>query len=272
MKRFQQEAQVTANLRSPHTVQLYDFGVTESGSFYYVMELLTGMDLDRMVKTFGPLPPERTVMLLRQACRSLSEAHEAGLVHRDIKPANLYVCKLEPDYDFLKVLDFGIVKMPIEEDTTALTKLGSVAGTPAFMAPELALSDVEVDGRADVYALGCVAYWLLTGMLVFQAKSPTRMLMHHIQTRPKPPSEVSGSDIPRDLERVVMACLEKSPQDRPSTVTELWSMLDGVKVDHPWDQTLAQRWWKLHRPDVVPKQARSGPASAGPTQTTALST
>ncbi len=251
LKRFQREARATANLHSPHTVELYDFGVTENGSFYYVMELLTGMDLGSMVEKFGPLSPERTVMLLRQACRSLSEAHGAGLVHRDIKPANLYACKLGPDYDFLKVLDFGMVKVPIGEDATQLTAIGSSTGTPAFMAPELALGDVEVDGRADIYALGCVAYWLLTGMLLFEAKSPARMLIHHIQTRPKPPSEVSEVDIPKDLERVIMACLEKAPKERPSSVSELWSMLGEIKFDRPWDQNHAQRWWKLHRPDLV---------------------
>ncbi|MEE8074633.1 MAG: sigma 54-interacting transcriptional regulator [Candidatus Binatia bacterium] len=251
IERFEREAQVTATLQSPHTVHLYDFGISETGSYYYVMELLTGMDLDSMVKKFGPVSAERTVMLLRQACRSLSEAHEAGLVHRDIKPANLYVCKLGPDYDFLKVLDFGMVKAPIEGDATRLTAIGSATGTPAFIAPELALGDVEVDGRADIYALGCVAYWLLTRMLLFEAESQTRMLMHHIQTRPKPPSEASEIDIPRDLERLIMACLEKAPKDRPSSASELWSMLGEIKFDQPWDQIHAQRWWKLHRPDLV---------------------
>jgi len=256
VKRFQREAQTTANLRSPHTVELYDFGVTENGSFYYVMELLTGMDLEIMVAKFGPLPPERTAMFLRQACRSLSEAHEAGLVHRDIKPANLYACKLGLDYDFLKVLDFGIVKAPIGQDATRLTAQGFTTGTPAFIAPELALEDLEVDGRADIYSLGCVAYWLLTGKLVFEAESLTQMVIHHVQTDPKPPSVVSEIDIPRDLEGVIMACLEKAPNERPSNASELWSMLGEIKFDQPWDQIHAQRWWKLHRPDLVGTEGR----------------
>ena len=253
VKRFQREAQTTANLRSPHTVELYDFGVTENSSFYYVMELLTGMDLDLMVEKFGPLPPERTVMFLRQACRSLSEAHEAGLVHRDIKPANLYACKLGLDYDFLKVLDFGMVKATFGKDATRLTAQGFTTGTPAFIAPELALEDLEVDGRADIYSLGCVAYWLLTGKLVFEAESPAQMVMHHVQTEPKLPSMVSEIDIPKDLERVIMACLEKAPKNRPRSASQLWSMLGEMKLDRLWDEIHALRWWKLHRPDVVGK-------------------
>jgi len=156
----------------------------------------------------------------------------------------------------LKVLDFGMVKAPIEEDATQLTAQGFTTGTPAFIAPELALGDMEVDGRADIYSVGCVAYWLLTGTLLFEAKSPARMVMHHIQTRPKPPSEVSEVDIPKDLERVIMACLEKAPKERPSSASELWSMLGEIKFDQPWDQIHAQRWWKLHRPDLVGTEGR----------------
>ncbi len=253
IERFEREAQVTATLKSPHTVQLYDFGISETGAYYYVMELLTGMDLHTMVQQFGPVSTERTVMLLRQACRSLSEAHEADLVHRDIKPANLYVCKLGPDYDFLKVLDFGMVKAPVEKDAIPLTAIGSSTGTPAFIAPELALGDVEVDGRADIYALGCVAYWLLTGMLVFESDSPIRMMMDHLNKKPEPPSGATEASIPKSLDELVLACLEKAPKDRPSSASELWSMLGEMKLDRPWDEIHALRWWKLHRPDVVGK-------------------
>ena len=157
IQRFQREAQTTATLSSPNTVRLYDFGVSETGSFYFVMELLNGIDLESMLERFGPLPPERVVMLLRQSCRSLSEAHAAGLVHRDIKPANLFVCRMGREFDFLKVLDFGVVKRATSDQDVLLTGKGGITGTPAYMAPEFILGGDEVDGRADLYALGCVA-------------------------------------------------------------------------------------------------------------------
>ena len=169
-QRFAREAQATAELQSPHTVQLFDFGMTDTGSFYYVMERLRGMDLQRMVERHGPLPPERAVFLLKQACRSLSEAHALGLVHRDIKPANLFVCRLGPEYDFLKVLDFGVVSRQGREPMAPITVAGMVLGTPAFLAPELVSGQGSFDGRADIYALGCVAFWLLTGRPPFEAE------------------------------------------------------------------------------------------------------
>ena len=182
VRRFQREAQVTAGLRSPHTVQLYDFGVNDSGSFYYVMELLEGLDLHQIVTRFGPQPAERVIMLLRQACRSLAEAHEHGLVHRDIKPANLFVTRLGAEYDYLKVLDFGIVKDQPGQEATMLSTQGLLQGTPAFMAPELISGEQPLDGRSDLYSLACTAYCALTGQLLFQANTPAQMLLHHVQT------------------------------------------------------------------------------------------
>ena len=180
-QRFTREAQATAELQSPHTVQLFDFGVTDTGSFYYVMERLRGMDLQRMVERHGPLPPERVIFLLKQACLSLSEAHALGLVHRDIKPANLFVCRLGSEYDFLKVLDFGVVSRQARESTAPITVTGMVLGTPAFLAPELVSGQGSFDGRADIYALGCVAFWLLTGRPPFEADDAMSLLMHHSQ-------------------------------------------------------------------------------------------
>lgn len=248
--RFRREAQVTAHLESPHTVQLYDFGVTDTGTFYYVMELLHGLDLHEMVKRFGPLPAERVVALLRQACLSLVEAHENGLVHRDVKPANLFVTRLGSEFDFLKVLDFGMVKGAPSEDATRLTAEGTAQGTPAFMSPELALAE-GVDGRSDLYSLGCAAYWLLTGRFVFDASSPTRMLMHHVQTQPTPPSQVSEIEIPSALETIVMRCLEKKPSARPPSAAVLREELEGVPVRAPWTQERAREWWRHHAPDVL---------------------
>ena len=168
LRRFEREAQATALLESEHTIRLYDFGVTEEGSFYFVMELLDGLDLEALVKQHGPLPPERAVYLLRQVCASLAEAHKAGLIHRDVKPANIYVCHRGLDFDYVKVLDFGLVKSTdssLDEHATELTVKGGITGTPAYIAPETLKEQDDVDGRTDIYALGCVAYWMLSGQL-----------------------------------------------------------------------------------------------------------
>ena len=160
LRRFEREAQATAALRSPHTIQVFDFGITQEGTFYYVMELLLGRDLESLVREFGPLPPERALYLLRQICHSLADAHAHGLVHRDIKPANIYVCRMGLDYDFAKVLDFGLVKIRDRSSAdTLVTADQRTTGTPAYMAPECILGDADVDRRADVYSLGCVAYF-----------------------------------------------------------------------------------------------------------------
>ena len=248
VRRFQREAQVTAELRSPHTVQLYDFGVNDSGSFYYVMELLDGLDLNQIVTRFGPQPAERVTMLLRQACRSLTEAHERGLVHRDIKPANLFVARLGPEYDYLKVLDFGIVKDRPGEEAMGLTAQGMVHGTPAFMAPEMVVGETEIDGRADLYSLACVAYWALTGLLLFAAKTPEQMLLHHARTTPLPPSQVSEVLLPQPLEAIIMSCLEKDPDLRPASALDLEVEFGRIAFDRPWTQARAREWWELHQP------------------------
>jgi serine/threonine-protein kinase len=251
VRRFQREAQVTAGLRSPHTVQLYDFGVNESGSFYYVMELLHGLDLHRLVTRFGPLPAERVIMLLRQACRSLAEAHEHGLVHRDIKPANLFITTLGLEYDYVKVLDFGIVKDQPGQDATILSDQGILRGTPAFMAPELIAADVGADHRTDLYSLACAAYWALTGQLLFQASSAAQMLLHHLHTSPLPPSAVSELAIPSELEDLLMACLEKDPAKRPASAPVLDSALARVPCPRPWTEERARAWWQTHAPEIV---------------------
>ena len=214
-----------------------------------LMELLGGMDLQQMVERFGPLHAERVIALLRQACLSLSEAHECELVHRDIKPANLCVTKLGPEYDFVKVLDFGMVTAAPAEDVTRLTAQGFAHGTPAFMAPELALGEVEVDGRADLYSLGCSAYWLLTGRPVFEARNPTSMLMQHVQSTPIPPSRVSELEISEALEGAVMRCLDKDPERRPASALALDEELGRIRVGAPWTQERARQWWQMHAPE-----------------------
>jgi serine/threonine protein kinase len=242
LTRFEQEVQATAQLRSPHTVEVYDFGRADDGSFYYVMELLEGMDLQQLVDTHGPLPAARAVNILRQACHSLGEAHSAGLVHRDVKPANIFVCRYAGDFDFVKVLDFGLVKQQKLDGDPAVTRADRLLGTPAFMAPEMALGS-EVDGRADIYALGCVAYWLLTGSLVFEGENLVATVAKHISEQPVPPSQRADQEIPAALERVIMDCLRKKPDDRPSSTEELASRLAGCDVD-AWTPADAKSWWQ----------------------------
>jgi len=251
VRRFEREAHVTAGLRSPHTVQLYDFGVNDTGSFYYVMEFLNGVDLHHMVTRFGPQPAERIVMLLRQACRSLAEAHERGLVHRDIKPANLFLTRLGTEYDYVKILDFGVVKEQPGQDATTLSNQDVVHGTPAFMPPEIVLGEKLIDGRADLYSLACSAYWALTAHTVFEASSPAQMLLQHVQTPAVPVSERSELPIPRKLETILMSCLEKKPAKRPSSALHLASELMQVPCADPWTNDRARQWWETHAPDAV---------------------
>jgi hypothetical protein len=254
-RRFEREAQVIARLRSPHTVELFDFGIAADGTFYYVMELLDGLDANTLLRRFGPVPPDRAVYLLRQVCHSLSEAESCGLVHRDIKPANIFLCRYGEEYDFVKVLDFGLVKAfdePVDE-APALTRENVVQGTPAFIAPEQALGGSTLDGRVDIYATGCVAYWLLTGELVFTAETSMGLLMHHIHTPPGPPSARSKLPIPPALDRLVLSCLAKDPADRPQSAKELSLRLAEVEGMGDWTQDRARDWWLTHEPADGPR-------------------
>lgn len=246
LQRFRREAEAAASLRSPHTIQLYDFGVTDDGRFYLVMELLDGIDLESLVCRFGPLSPPRTIHFLRQACHSLAEAHAVGLVHRDIKPANLHACRLGLECDFLKVLDFGLVKHDTRSASvqTLVSGFELAAGTPAYMAPELT-SGEPIDGRLDLYSLGCVGYYLLTGMLVFEADTALRMIGQHLRAAPVPPSLRSGRTMPRELERLILACLAKNPSDRPSTAQALDRQLAAIDLT-PWCPEEAQAWWETN--------------------------
>jgi serine/threonine-protein kinase len=231
--RFRREAEAAARLRSPHTVELYDFGVTEDGTLYLVMELLEGINLELLVRQQGPQPPSRVVHILRQVCESLEEAHAQGLVHRDIKPANIHLGKLGLQEDFVKVLDFGLVRSIAGPDGDSLTRgAGMTPGTPAYMAPEMA-HDQKVDGRADLYSLGCVAYYLLTGRLAFQGETPLQTILKHLQEPPEPPSRLTDRSIPPELETLIMACLAKRPEDRPPNAASLSARLAGVAFPSP---------------------------------------
>lgn len=259
LQRFEREAQATAALRSPHTIELYDFGVSGDGTFYYVMELLEGFSLETMVARFGPVPPSRAVHLLSQICHSLAEAHHAGLVHRDIKPANIFACRRGMDLDFVKVLDFGLVK-DRKESGAGLTIAGTMAGTPGYIPPEVALGKSDIDGRADIYALGCVAYWLLTGRPVFEGTTAMEVVVNHVRTPPVPPSRRSGRVFPEPLERLVLECLEKEPERRPQTVVSLAESLKAIDLAPSWTRARMEEWWSEHR--VEPETPELGDSGA----------
>ncbi len=250
--RFEREAQATASLQSPHTVELYDYGVSDDGSFYYVMELLDGIDLESLVERFGPLPAERVVHIVLQACLSLGEAHRRGLIHRDLKPANLYLCQRAFEPDFLKVLDFGLVRQSALEPQREepLTKTGLLAGTPSYMAPEMAMGSDSMDARVDIYALACVAYKLLTGRAVFEEKNVVATIFAHVNTPPQPPSDVSELPIPPGLDDAILTCLSKDPDGRPRTADDLALQLQAIELPQLWTRERAATWWQTHMPET----------------------
>lgn len=289
--RFRREAETLANLRSRNTIELFDYGVSEDGTFYFVMELLDGMDLESFVLSYGPQPAARVIQLLAQACSSLAEAHEAGLVHRDIKPANLFVCRAADELDLIKVLDFGLVRAaggrrqglaleksaeflfgmeePLskraedygngqsngsstdlgESNDIRLTQAGGLMGTPGYMAPEQALGHL-VDHRADLYSLGCVGFWLLTGRLVFEDDNPMRLMLAHVQQNiPDLETAIPGF-LPSELGDLLTSCLAKSAGDRPSSARELGRALRSIAIptEHAWTPERAESWWNQYRP------------------------
>jgi len=246
-ERFRREASAAASLRSPHTIELYDFGVAADGTLYYAMELLDGIDLQTLVEDHGPQPPGRVIHLLRQACLSLGEAHRRGLVHRDIKPSNLMICRMGTEVDYLKILDFGLVKVETPADAK-LTAPEVTAGTPAYMPPEAIDGVATLDHRADLYALGCIAYWLLCGRPVFQGSSALAILVKHGR-EPPPPMSGGVAPVPEDLQALVMACLEKDPDRRPGDALALEKALAACVGADAWTADHAAAWWARHRPE-----------------------
>jgi eukaryotic-like serine/threonine-protein kinase len=247
LERFAREAEATAELQSPHTVNLYDFGVSGDGRLYYVMELLDGVDLQTLVEQFGPMEQERVVRVLRQVCQSLEEAHQHGLIHRDIKPANIVLTRFALETDFVKVLDFGLVKRDAEltGEAANLSQTGQISGTPAYLAPEVAL-DEATDGRADLYSLGCTAYWMLTGEPVFDESTPMKMVIAHVTRKPPPLRDRMVDPPSAELEALVMSCLAKDPNDRPASAAELAEQLEMVDLPRPWNADRAAAWWQRH--------------------------
>ena len=294
-ERFRREAQTLAAMRSRHTIALYDYGVTDDGTFFYVMELLDGLDLDKLVRFYGEQPAARVIALMTQACQSLAEAHEAGLLHRDIKPANLMVSRAADEVDVVKLLDFGIVhtmaeplalaqelvQLPAASEVTPsgrLTAAGSVVGTPGYIAPEQAVG-VAVDARADLYALGCVAWWLLAGNEVFPRPDEDAAIRSHaLEPIPDLRARVRGW-LPVGLETLVVALLAKRPEDRPASARAVIEALRAIDVptEHAWTETRAQMWWAENKPPEKPTKPtgpgvsrtimpqRDAPADPGPT-------
>jgi eukaryotic-like serine/threonine-protein kinase len=272
--RFRREAEAAANLRSQHTVELYDFGVTDDGTLYLVMEFLNGMDLETLVRENGELPTGRVIHILRQVCDSLEEAHSLGLVHRDIKPANIHLGQVGLRHDFVKVLDFGLVKEVSSESvqSSLATIPGQMAvGTPAYMAPEMALGE-PVDGRADIYALGCVAYYLITGQLVFEAEKAFQMIAKHLQAAPIPPSQRTDRPVSPELEGLILKCLAKDARDRPQSAAHLAQALDWIPTD-AWGEEQAKQWWEARtRTGTAAPDVRRAPSYQEPPLVTDLTT
>ena len=243
--RFEKEVKATAKLTHWNTVEIYDYGHTDDGTFYYVMELLPGMSLEEIVNQHGPLPPERTVHLLRQVCGALQEAHAVGLIHRDIKPANIFAAQRGGIFDVAKLLDFGLVKEQTGDNLEE--QRGSFSGTPLYMSPEQASAYEEVDARADVYSLGAVAYHLLTGKPPFAGKNVVELLAAHAQAEVVPPSQVNPA-VPADLEQVILRCLAKDAKHRIADAANLERALAGCACANQWTAADAMQWWSARPP------------------------
>jgi serine/threonine-protein kinase len=265
LKRFEREVRTMATLTHANTVEIYDYGHAQCGSFYYVMEYLPGWSLEELVARHGPLPAARVVHLLRQVCGALREAHSIGLVHRDIKASNLIVCERGKVYDVAKLLDFGLVKHhTIEGNDTRLTQQGVLSGTPAYMSPEQAMGLSDVDARSDIYSLGAVAYYLLTGAVPFERATTMQVLTAHARDPVRPLTQVN-TDVPADLEQVILRCLEKEPDRRYQDAESLEQALAACASAGRWSQEQARAWGEKNE---IPSDAEDGletPQDTAPT-------
>lgn len=247
--RFEREVQLTAQLNHPNTILIYDYGRTPEGVFYYAMELLDGINLEDLVVRHGPQPEGRVIQILKQICGSLAEAHSVGLIHRDVKPANILLNMRGGLFDFVKLLDFGLVKTT---DNAALATQGSGAvGTPLYMSPEACKSPDKLDARSDLYAVGAVGYFLLTGTPLFSGDSVLDILQQQVKTLPELPSQRGGQSVSPEMERLLMSCLAKSPADRPASADEIIRQLDELPTAGSWTDADAREWWRRHEPSLV---------------------
>jgi hypothetical protein len=251
LQRFEQEVQLTAMLTHPNTVAIYDYGRTPDGVFYYAMEFLDGINLEDLVRRFGAQPAGRVIALLRQVCRALAEAHDLGVIHRDVKPGNVILTIRGGEPDVAKVVDFGLVK---ELDTTGGSQTRSVdanllVGTPLYLSPEAISTPDRIDARSDLYALGAVGYFLVTGQPLFEGRTIMELCAHHLHTTPVPPSTRLGRPVDRQLEAVLLSCLEKDPANRPRTAMALHDALGASDAAADWSTEDARQWWASYQPD-----------------------
>jgi eukaryotic-like serine/threonine-protein kinase len=267
ISRFEREVHLTSQLTHPNTIAIYDYGRTPEGVFYYAMEYLDGINLDELIERHGPQPEGRVVHILLQICGSLTEAHGIGLIHRDIKPANIVLCQRGGHYDVVKVLDFGLVKSIDSERETQITLAGSIAGTPLYLAPEAIEHHEQVDARSDLYAVGAVGYFLLTGTPVFQGTSITEVCMQQVHAPPERPSVRLGRPVSPELEDLLLACLAKDPTDRPASADELAEQLAKCRTCGEWTRADAAAWWRDNDPAQPAPTAPSSLAASGETRT-----
>jgi serine/threonine-protein kinase len=250
--RFEREVRATATLTHPNTVEIFDYGHSDDGTFYYVMEYLPGMNLEDLVERHGPMPAERAVHLLRQVCQALREAHGIGLIHRDIKPSNIFACERGKVYDVAKLLDFGLVKsFGLAGDDAKLTREGALTGSPAFVSPEQAAGRPQLDARSDIYNVGAVAYFLITGQLLFDRESALEMLHAHAYEPPVPVQKFQEA-APADLQRVILRCLEKDPTRRYQDAASLDKALAACVCAGQWTLESAEEWWRRHADGAMP--------------------
>jgi serine/threonine protein kinase len=270
VERFEREVCLTCQLTHPNTIQIYDYGHTPEGIFYYVMELLQGMNLRDLVERFGPVPESRAIHLLAQVCESLAEAHTLGLVHRDIKPANVYLCDRGGVPDCVKVLDFGLVRLQgdTKGDKHHVTGEQEMVGTPWFMAPEAIKNSARCDPRSDIYAVGALGYYLLTAQFVFDAASVVEIYGKQLTESPQPLNERAANRVSDELEQVILRCLAKDPDLRPQTVTELRALLLNCPHALEWGLELRSGWWARYRSQSSTASPETGPTNPRAMETT----
>jgi eukaryotic-like serine/threonine-protein kinase len=243
--RFEREVRATAKLSHWNSIEIYDYGHSADGTFYYVMEYLPGMNIGQIVERYGPLPPERVIYLTEQICAGLGEAHQLGLIHRDIKPGNIFSAYRGGLFDVGKVLDFGLAKPMTQHESVELTAVGSITGSPLYMSPEQAVGDREPDARSDIYSLGAVMYFMLTGRSPFTGDNPIKVMLAHASS-PVVPLTRLRPELPADIEAVVLRCLEKNPDDRYASTRELAEALHDCESAGKWNAAKAETWWEAH--------------------------
>jgi len=270
LARFKREVRATSKLTHWNTIEIYDYGSTSDGIFYYVMEYLRGMSLGEIIKSYGPMEPRRVVHVLRQVCDALSEAHTERLIHRDIKPGNIFLAKRGGIYDVAKLLDFGLVKPGLDDEDIhlSLTAEGSIIGSPLFMSPEQGTGEGKPDARSDLYSLGAVAYYLLTGRPPFEGEQVIKVIMAHVQQEVVPPSQLRP-ETPADLEQIILRCLAKKPEDRFQSAAEMYEALGQCEAAGQWSRADAAQWWQEHgkKDQAAPQDQETGPLAAGVTPT-----